>query len=464
MKKYYPLTLCLFCCLLLTSCFEDRDDSRCMADTPEVQNFIYQGLSQFYLYKSDQPDLASDRFSNRQELNAYLKNYLSPESFFDHLIVSQDRFSVLVDDYKVLENNLNGISQNNGMAFGLVQLSSSNAVFGYVRYVLPHSSASRNGLSRGMLFNRINGTALTLDNYNELLSNRQYSIGLATLDDSGNLNSSDQEISLTKEQYTENPVFKDTVLQVQNQKIGYLMYNSFTQTFDSRLNAAFAKFKGAGIDNLVLDLRYNGGGSIESSNDLGSMITGQFKGKLFTKKVYNSNFEPEQLKFNSNISSGESINSLNLNSVYILTTGSTASASELLISSLRPYIDVHQIGTKTTGKFQGSITVYDSPDYSRSNVNLCHTYAMQPLILKTVNANGFTDYIDGIEPGTAFPEDFSNLGELGTPTEPLLAKAIDLITGNGRTALPPFRDYELIGETHMDSPNFQRMYTDGDNP
>jgi C-terminal processing protease CtpA/Prc len=311
-----------------------------------------------------------------------------------------------------------------------------------------------------MLFNRIDGTTFTQNNFNQLLSERTYTIGLADLDENGNLSSLNQEITLTKEEYTENPVFIDTVINIQDQKVGYLMYNSFTRTFDDDLNAAFARFQGAGINNLVVDLRYNGGGSIESSNDLGSMITGQFEGELFTRQVYNENIEPKERFFNSEISSGEGINNLNLNSVYVLTTSSTASASELLISSLMPYIDVQQIGTPTAGKFQGSITVYDSPDFSRDNVNLCHTYAIQPLVLKTVNANGFTDYADGIQPEIEFQEDFRNLGQLGNPNEPFLAKALELITGTGRPVRQVERGFKILGENGMDSPNFQRMYND----
>jgi|AntDeeMinimDraft_5_1070356.scaffolds.fasta_scaffold00725_14 C-terminal processing protease CtpA/Prc len=460
MKRYsFPL-ICLLSLFLLNSCFEDQDDSRCLAGNLEIQDFIYKGMNNFYLYKDEQPVLSNDRFSNQSELNNYLSGFSSPEAFFSSLLVPQDRFSVLVDDYRALESSFNGISLNNGMAFGLVQIQSSGDIFAYVRYVLPNSSASRNGVSRGMLFNRIDGTTFTQNNFNQLLSERTYTIGLADLDENGNLSSLNQEITLTKEEYTENPVFIDTVINIQDQKVGYLMYNSFTRTFDDDLNAAFARFQGAGINNLVVDLRYNGGGSIESSNDLGSMITGQFEGELFTRQVYNENIEPKERFFNSEISSGEGINNLNLNSVYVLTTSSTASASELLISSLMPYIDVQQIGTPTAGKFQGSITVYDSPDFSRDNVNLCHTYAIQPLVLKTVNANGFTDYADGIQPEIEFQEDFRNLGQLGNPNEPFLAKALELITGTGRPVRQVERGFKILGENGMDSPNFQRMYND----
>ncbi|MFD2432634.1 S41 family peptidase [Mesonia maritima] len=238
------------------------------------------------------------------------------------------------------------------------------------------------------------------------------------------------------------------------------MYNGFTSTFDDELNAAFADFKSSGITDLVVDLRYNSGGNIETSNDLASMITGQFQGELFSTQVYNENFDDVERFFNNKISSGATINSLNLNRVYVLTTGSTASASELLISSLMPYIEVIQIGTSTTGKFQGSTTLYDSPDFSRNNVNIGHRYALQPLILKSVNANGFTDYIDGLSPDVEQQEDYFNLGTLGDPEEPLLQTAINQING-GRPFIPsPEQDFISIGESKMNNLNYQRMYVE----
>jgi C-terminal processing protease CtpA/Prc len=341
----------------------------------------------------------------------------------------------------------------------LVQIQSSGEIFGYVRYVLPNTSASENGVERGMIFNSVDGQVFTENNYNELLSQTTYTIDLATLNGS-ELVPTGESITLVKEQYSENPVFIQKTFDIDGQKIGYLMYNAFTNEYDSQLNAAFANFKGEGVTDLVLDLRYNGGGSIETANDLSSMITGQFTGQLFVKEVYNENFETKERFFNNKIGTGEMISSLNLNRVYILTTGSTASASELVISGLLPYIDVVQIGTSTTGKFQGSTLIYDSPDFSRQNVNLCHHYAMLPLILKSVNADGFTDYAEGIAPDIELQENLENLGVLGETSEPLLNAALNQIIpgfGPGGKPVPPSFEYKIIDESGTESPLYQRM-------
>ncbi|SHI51077.1 C-terminal processing protease CtpA/Prc, contains a PDZ domain [Mesonia phycicola] len=443
----------------LTSCFSDQDDEIQPASTLEIQDFVWRGLNIFYLYKEDISALDETNYASQAELDNFLDNYANPEDLFDALMSSQDRFSFIVSDYTVLEDALAGTSKSNGMEYGLVQLQSTGEVFGYVRYVLPNTDAEDKGVERGMIFNRIDGTAITTENYSSLLASTTYTIGLASFENS-TLTELDETISLTKSEYTEDPVYIAKTIELADKNVGYLMYNAFNNNFDNTLNNAFANFKGEGITDLVIDLRYNGGGSIETSNDLASMVTGQFNGELFTTQVYNENFDDVERLFNNEVSTGATINSLNLNKVYILTTGSTASASELIISSLLPYIEVVQIGTTTTGKFQGSVTLYDSADFSRSDASINHKYAMQPLILKTVNANGYTDYVDGITPSIIVEEDYANLGVLGDVNEPLLAAALNDVSLGRFTVDNNKSDLEFkeIGESDMNALNYQRMY------
>jgi len=456
-NKITHLFLLVFSVSFLTSCFEDQDDNINPASVDDIKDFIYRGLDIFYLYKGDIPILEED--ISEEAVTQFKNNYSTPEAFFETLLSPDDRFSVIYSDYRVLENNLDGITLNNGMEYGLVSISNTNDVFGYVRYVLPNTSAESEGVTRGMIFNRIDGTALSVDNFRELLAPNTYTIGLANFE-AGTLTPLEETFTLTKQEYTENPVHIVNTIELENnQKVGYLMYNAFNRNFDNDLNNAFAQFQAENITDLVVDLRYNGGGSIETSNDLASMITGQFEGQIFTTQVYNQNFTNEERLFNNEISTGAGINSLNLNKVYVLTTQSTASASELLIASLRPYIEVIQVGTNTRGKYQGSVTLYDSPEFSRAGANINHRYAMQPLILKSVNANGFTDYDDGLIPTIQAEEDFANLGELGNPNETLFAAALnDVSFGRMAPPQPSFTDVEFIGESDMNQPNFQRMY------
>jgi C-terminal processing protease CtpA/Prc len=118
--------------------------------------------------------------------------------------------------------------------------------------------------------------------------------------------------------------------------------------------------------------------------------------------------------------------------IYILTSASTASASELVINGLKPYINVIQIGDLTVGKNVGSVTLYDSPTFGKEKRNPNHRYAMQPIVLKIVNGVGFGDYQNGLAPTFQLKETLSNLDVLGSPTEPLLSLAIGKITGTAR--------------------------------
>ena len=451
--------------LFLNSCQDDRDDNITnvneLANQENIKDYIWKAMNAFYVYKSDSPNLANDRFENTLEYRDFLDSMELPREFFNSLLADQDRYSFLVSDFITLEQNLNGISLDNGMAFGLIRFTGTNTVFGYVRYVIPGSPADSAGLERGMIFNRIDGTIFSPNtNFSPLLNPTSYTIGLAELQD-GDLIQLVQEIVLNKVQLTENPIHDQRILVIDGLKIGYLMYNNFRTPFNTELNAVFANFASQDISDLVLDLRYNSGGSIETAKDLSSMITGQFNDQVFAQQLFNANFEPQNLIFDNQINTGEVINSLTLSRVFILTTGSSASASELVINALNPYMDVIQIGDTTEGKFEGSVTLYDSKDYTRNDVNLEHTYAIQPLILKTANKLGFTDFFEGLTPDIKLTENFSNLGILGDPNETLLNRALqEIIPGFAPTSdeSKSIHSIELLGEDGMSSPSFQRMY------
>lgn len=462
----------------ISSCSSDADDigpNTVVPGTPDsgvltVENFIYRGMNEFYLYKADVPELADGFFATQTEKNDFLDNYDTPEDlFYDGLTAPQDRFSFLVDDYVELENLFSGISTTTGMSYGLVRYCEGcSEVLGYVRLVLPNTSADEQGVERGMIFTRVDGQQLTDTNFQTLLAQNTFTISLASLE-GGQITPLDQTITLTKREYVKNPVIVKKVIEIEGKKVAYLYYDSFTKDFDKQLNDAFGEFKSAGVTDLVLDLRYNGGGSVRTATDLASMITGQFAGQLFMKEVWNAEYQahfestnPGRLlnKFNTTIKTGEAINSLNLNRVFVLTTLRSASASELIINGLNPYIDVIQIGETTTGKFQASITFYDSPDFGRENVNTTHTYAIQPLVLKSVNSAGVSDYINGLAPDYELEEDLSNLGQLGDPEEPYLNLALDVILGN-RISIPEIQQsYRPFGESGMNQPDYQNMFID----
>ena len=435
MKNLFKTVLCL-CLLTFTFSCTDNDDNPVPASL-EIKDFVWKGMNLYYLWQADVPDLADDRFANQSQLNTFLEGFDEPTTLFNALRVdnSIDRFSVIFSDYSVLEGALSGNTLNNGMDFALrYKPGSTTDIYGWVRYIIPNSDAATKPIQRGTIFYAINGTPLTVDNYRSLLANDTYTINLADYD-GGNITPNGQSVSLTKTALAENPILLNTVITNGSHKIGYLMYNGFYSTYDNQLNTVFGSFQTQNVTDLVLDLRYNSGGSISTATKLASMITGQFTGQLFAKQQWNAK---AQSYYESNSPSSlenrfvGNLNSLNLNKVYVLTTSATASASELVINCLKPYITVVQIGTTTTGKNVGSITLYDSPTFAKQNVNPRHKYAMQPIVLKIVDKNGFGDYTSGIAPTTPLPEIMDDLGILGNPSEPLLNAAINQIIGSGR--------------------------------
>jgi C-terminal processing protease CtpA/Prc len=464
MKKIKILLAALVVSALAFQGCEDMDDN-----AVPVNDFIWKGLNLYYLWQPEVPELADDRFANQAQLNDYLEGFSTPESLFNNLLYQPgtiDRFSVIFPDYRVLENALQGVVKSNGAEFGLVYYPNSDTqIFGYVRYILPESDAAGKDIQRGDIFYAVDGTALTVNNYQSLLGRDTYTLNLATYN-GGNITPTEESVTLTKTEYAENPVFTTNVVTQDENVIGYLMYNGFFSNYDDELNAAFGQLKAQGVNQLVLDLRYNSGGSVRTASYLASMITGQFNSSVFAQQQWNPKLQayyeeenPSSLQdlFTNELFDGSTMNQLNLTTVYILTTRSTASASELVINCLKPYIDVVVIGDVTTGKNVGSVTLYDSQNFSKNNVNGSHTYAMQPIVLKILNAEGFGEYSDGIEPDLLLKEDFDNMGVLGNPDEPLFAAAINMINGNGRFGLFPQNQNTKL---FKDSKNMRRFGTE----
>jgi C-terminal processing protease CtpA/Prc len=431
-------------------------------EAAEVNSFVWTYMHDWYLWNDKVPGLTNTYYQmltktspnyqrNKDSLNAFLNKYSDPSVLFNDILYQHnvvDKWSFIESDYTVIENWINNVSKSMGFDYRLYRYSSNpDNLFGVVQYVLPGTPADKAGIKRGNLFTKIGGTQPTISNYQDLIAKDSYSLTLATLSNNTLVPSGESPV-MTAVEITEDPVFLSKVLTVNGAKVGYLVYNGFTSSFDLELNTAFQQLKNAGITKLILDLRYNGGGSVQSSVYLASMIYTTNTSKLFAKSVYNSILTPE---FNSHFGASyflsffadkintTAINSLNLSDIYFIVSGQTASASELLINGLKPYMNVKLIGTTTVGKYVASTTLYDYamdssgnliPDGKGGYVKVSnHKYAMQPIIAKYSNSLDVSDFVNGFTPDINAPEDIGNMLPLGDENETMLKATLDNIKG-----------------------------------
>ncbi|MGF1560398.1 MAG: S41 family peptidase [Flavobacteriaceae bacterium] len=469
MKKYFLLFLILG--IVLVNCKKNDDspdanpivseepdeettvEPKLVADYP-VQNFMWTAMNAYYFYQADVADLADTRFTTEEGYADFLSSTVNPSDFyFNKLLASADRFSFLNEDYAELANDFAGISKSNGLEFGLSLYGANNDVFGFVRYVVKGSNASSKDIKRGDIFTTVDGQGLfynsETDNNLDLLfgDNDTYTLGMA---DIINLTivPNNKTVTLTKEEgLIEDPILVQETLDIGGQKVGYLMFNQFAGGSGEPLNDAFGRFKTNGVTDLILDLRYNPGGFAHITQILGSLIYGPNPDDLFFKRRFNAKIQATfgpgdgETYFVSDTgtfdgSNETPLNSLNLTKIYIIATGNSASASELLINGLRPYLDVVHIGSTTVGKNQGSITFVDDPSngyfYDPETVNQINPnnrWAIQPIVSQTENSAGFGDYSAGLVPNIQIDEDITELGVLGDMNERLLARAIQELTG-----------------------------------
>lgn len=406
----------------------------------EVNDWILENMK-FWYYWNDKIPAAPNKS-------------LAPAAFFDSILnkfdattnPTGDRFSWIQESATELQASLSGEETTTGMEFKLfLREANSTDVVAKVLYVQRGSPADKAGVKRGDVISAVNGTKLTTANYGEVIfgDGTTKSYGFAAIDNSKIVDANVTK-SITAVVYQANPVYLDSVYTIQGRKIGYLVYNQFvpgpnnttSAAYDQQLRTVFGKFKAQGISELVVDLRYNPGGYVSSSVVLGSLIgRGISSSKLFYRKEYNATLTP-QIQADDKAKGRDSFSGFfineannvgsNLQRVYVLTTSGSASASELLINGLRPYMEVVTLGTTSYGKNVGSITLTDETGRIK--------WGMQPIVTKTFNSLSQSDYSTGFVPKVEVKE-FTNIAwkPLGDINDALLNEAIFQITG-GRTA------------------------------
>lgn len=398
----------------------------------------------------------------RDKITPNSNKSLAPEAYFNSLLYpfdaqarpDGDRFSRFLANASETEASLSGESKATGARIALY--NNNNNIAGFVMYVLPGSPAAKVGIKRGDIFGKItvDGQIATIDNYSKLFAEgTNYIYHIGSYDNSNRaFVTTDQTKTVAAIALQEDPMLLDTIYTKGNKKIGYLVYNRFYSKpnnsdqalYDQKMAQIFGKFKAAGINEFVLDLRYNGGGFISTAVTLASFIAKGVTDKtIMSRDEYNSKVSPDLEKnqgkeFNLNYFKAKPENiGGNLQRVYVLTSSRTASASELVINALKPFMEVFLVGDITTGKNVGSIVIKDSKNR--------FVQGMMPIVLKTFNSAGKSDYTAGFTPNVSVKESLSlPFYAFGDLREPLLSEAYFQITGtrNARRGIVETSDSE----------------------
>jgi carboxyl-terminal processing protease len=415
--------------LFFSGCNDDDNDVTPDPVNPEnnyVNSWIQENMDFWYLWNESLP-LNTDR-------------NLPPDTYFTRLLYKDDRFSWIQPNYQELIKSLDGITMEGGFEYVLYRESNqSDNVVAQILYVKPNSPASSAGLKRGDLITRINGTTMTTSNYRDQIAKlkQNHTLTYKPLIVDEERFDTEKAVDLAVVEYSENPNHLSKVIEVDGRKIGYFVYTFFSpgenDAYDLETDQIFQEFKNTGITNLVVDLRFNSGGSEVSARNLASLIgSGISSSAVFFKRQYNTKVMEEIRntptlgeKFLTSLYNDETANIGSLltgKRVYVLTSSRTASASELIINSLRPYMEVFLIGDVTYGKNVGSISLYEENDTR-------NTWGLQPIVVKVANSLGTADYADGFAPDIANKDNSFYLYPLGDERENLLAEAIAHITG-----------------------------------
>lgn len=373
----------------------------------DMNQWAYENMLDYYL------------FYDQVDRNINVESYDTTESLVTQLrIQPQDSFSYMTD-----ETTYNSFF-NEGETFGFgwnITVGSDSGI--YFSLIDPGSPLDLLGVRRGDQLTSINGmairdflslsTAQKTSILGESRETKTIEIGVASLQGETRL------IDVTSSIYPIRTVLDTRVIERHGIRIGYLHFYSFISTSSDELDEAFAMLEAENIDELVLDLRFNGGGRISVANELASYILGDgHSDKIFTTFAYNDKYRGNNVSLNfQNMST-----SLDLYRVFVLQSDRTCSASELVINGLLPFIPVITVGSTSCGKPYGS-----SPNSACGKV-------LNALEIELLNAESSGGYYNGIAADCPAIDDISV--QLGDVSEPLLSTALSYIkTGNCSTAV-----------------------------
>jgi C-terminal processing protease CtpA/Prc len=396
----------------------------------KANKFVYDYTTEAYLWSKHIPDGI---------------NYMSapdPVALFDMMMYKElDKWSYVTDNSKETMDSFQGVSTTFGYSLVFGRFSNAqDQYFAVVQYVYPDSPAQKAGLKRGDFILTLGGATLNATNYTQLYYGSTITLGLGERNAEGAIGLSGKSVTMTAVKMYEDPVVDYSVISTDGKKIGYLFYAGFYADSHSKLADVFSYFQGEQVTDLILDLRYNLGGDAKTPSYLASLFAPynivKEKSVFLTQTwndLYMDYFKSTGADMNTYFHPDIPVN-LNLSRVYVLTTGSTASASEATISGLTPYMDVIKVGEKSYGKYCGAALITPKDASGKDDLEISN-WLLSLVIYKFVNTQGFTEFKDGIAPDYEVSDSGLMAGiPLGDPDDPMVARVLQLITGSATKA------------------------------
>ena len=393
------------------------------AITIKINQFIQDVMTDVYLWYKTVPDI-----DVRYEFDS--------KAYFDKLLNTEDKWSFVTEDAKKLEDSFQGKETSYGWSLAFGRFSDTKTIFALVEFVYPNTPAAKAGLKRGDLIYQMNGADITDNNYRDLLSSASMSFSYGQYAGSGITNKT--TANMTAQELNLDPVQFTKIIEHGGRKIGYLFYAQFIGNYNASLDAAFQYFLDNQITDLVLDLRYNPGGTTISAQHLCSSIAPvdvvnaeKTLVKFQWNDKYQKYWEDQNNQSQLGITFVKSVPiKMGLKKIHVITGPGTASASELTITGLKPYMSVKTVGETTYGKYTASITLKPEDFYEKpTDYKDFENWAVQPIILKYANSQGVTDFKDGFKADIAVEDDLFSTIPLGDKTEVMLKKTVEDITG-----------------------------------
>jgi len=423
--------------LMLSGCIFLEELDTTLVEYERINKFIVDGVKTYYLWESETD---WKKYEKREMLSENKDHF----DFFGKLMYRDDHWSTLTEDIKGLENQFSGISTTFGYTLKFYYTPfnpQKDEVVAVILYTSPNSPASKANLKRGDVIVEMNGKKLTPQNYTQLYSLTSIQLRLCLVDiENETITTLPDLKSLTAVEMYENPIHTSKIIEKGANKIGYLCYTGYQRESENELFQLFSDFKSAGVNEVVLDLRYNTGGYSRTAQILSSLLVPEAEVKrksVYLMHHYNT-ILTEYLNKNGQALNETFVDTLppdsymNLKRLYVLTGKNTASASEATIVGLTPYLQMILIGDTTAGKYCGGALLSPEDIYGEKNKSYYQDFAnwgMYIMIYRFANKNGINSFSGPIVPTILAMENNFNLKPFGDETDPLLGRALAHIQG-----------------------------------